>query len=82
MTRKPEKPAYVPVITEAQVERLTDLVRRIEAIRRDVDEALMSISASLDVLRDENHPEGWAKVTVVPDLNVSCVVVEHKRARK
>lgn len=72
----------MPVITDSQLARLERLCDRVERLETDFQEALMDLASSLGVLRGSNHPEGWAKVTVVPDARKPTLIIEHKAGRR
>lgn len=72
------KTVYVPVVTKSQLQRMDRLARVLGELREVFEECFLDLESSLNVLRGENHPEGWATVKVVPDHTVkSVLVVEH-----
>lgn len=73
---------YVPVVTETQLAKLSALVDAFDTMCERLNNLMLEISSSLDVLRSQNHPEGWADVQVVRDDAVKRVlVVEHRSWR-
>lgn len=56
------KRVFVPVITHAQLEKVGDLLDRLEEVTTRANDISNELNASLAVLRGENHPEGWMEI--------------------
>jgi hypothetical protein len=57
----------VPVIHHSLLVRVEALVDRLATLKDEFDEVEMCLSASLSVLRGDNHPEGWMEIVEVED---------------
>lgn len=68
----------VPVVTEAQVNDLAALLARFEDLRHILDESLEELIHAMQILRGENHPDGWAEVRIAEGQSDAVVAtVKH-----
>lgn len=72
----------IPVITNEQLRQVERLAEYFNAAQSALEDSLLNLSCSLDVLRDENHPEGWTAIEFVERADVPVAIVHHHRLQR
>jgi hypothetical protein len=62
-----DKRRLVPAITDRQLKRLEGMMRRLDALRFPLADAVSGLDADLATLLGQNQTDGWRRVLVVTD---------------